>query len=215
MVFFPHKTKKDPATLAEYVDYIAECTKKQDQLAALFYCYWALEAIKKEREKVKKKDLERVEEFARAFLARAADLRQQYNAHPVASTMKGHELEVMQHRIQDLKAQFQETEAAVPASDEDAGKLSEQLKNIAEEGSFLDDLFSPIGHVEGPEVWQDRLAKGVEHLFTSLAQVRAQQDAKAAEAQKKEEGKKGKGDKKKKDEKPEEKQEGAKPAEKK
>ncbi len=196
MVFFPHKIGRDPETLADFLDYSTQCVKKQDNLSALFYCYWAFEAIKKEREKVKKKDLDKVEEYAAAFLARAAELRKMYNAHPVASTMKGAELEMMQRRIQDLKAQFAEVEAKVPASDEEAGKLAEQLKNISEEGSFLDDLFSPIGHVEGPEVWQDRLAKGAEHLFTTLAQVRAQEEATLAEAKKKEEAKAAGGSKK-------------------
>ncbi len=187
MVFFPHKTGKDPRTLQEFFDYSTECVKKQDHLAALFYCYWAFEAIKKREREVKKKDLDKMEELAAAFLERAADLRKMYNAHPVASTMKGAELEMMQRRIQDVKAQFAEIEAKVPASDEETGKLAEKLKGLSEEGSFLDDLFSPMGKVEGTEVWQERLAKGVEHLFTSLAQARAKAEAKAAGGSKKEE----------------------------
>ncbi len=155
-----------------------------------------MEEIKKELEKVKKKDVEKVEEFYAAFLARGAELRKMYNAHPVASTMAGPELVMMQRRIQDCKAQFAEVEAKVPASDEEAGKLAEKLKDISEEGSFLDDLFSPIGKVEGPEVWQERLAKGVEHLFTSLAEARAQVEAKAAETKKKEDAKAAGGTKK-------------------
>ncbi len=187
MVFFPHKTGRSPSKLAEFLEYSTQCVKKQDHLAALFYCYWAMEEIKKELEKSKKKDVDKVMEFYNAFLARGAELRKMYNAKPVASTMEGAELDMMRRRIQDLKSEIAEVEAKTPASDEAAGKLAEKLKDLSEEGSFLDELFSPMGKVEGAEVWQDRLAKGVEHLFTNLAQAKAEAEAKAAVVNKKEE----------------------------
>ncbi len=182
MAFFPHKSKGDPATVENFLQYSIECGKQHDLLAALFYCYWGLETIKKDREKIKKKEHVNVDEVTATFTTRAAEIRAKYNQHPIASMMKDPEIEVMWRRILDLKNQIQETAAMVPATDEEAGKLGLKLKVLAEEGSFLDELFSPLDHVEGSEVWQDRLAKGVENLFTNLSRVQAVAAAEAAEA---------------------------------
>lgn len=185
MAYFPHKEKGDPATSEEFLQYSLECGKQHDYLAALFYCYWALEVIKNNREKLQKKEHIKVDDLAAKFVTRATELRFRFNQHPIASMMKNPEIEVMQRRIQDIRSQILETSALVPSSDDEAGKLGLKLKALAEEGSFLNELFSPLNQIEGPEVWQERLTKGVENLFTNLSRVQAVTAAEAAEARRK------------------------------
>ena len=163
MVFFPHKAKKtNPETVSDFLAYSDECVKQRDYLSAMFYCYWAMEVLTKAKFKKKQKDKQ--EELIDAFLERAKECRQMYPQNPIASTMKGFELDMMQRRIQEIKNQLEQVPTKPLASADEADKLAEKYKALAEEGVFLDGIFSPLDQEEGPDAWLERLGKSMEKL---------------------------------------------------
>jgi len=77
---------------------------------------------------------------------------------------KSPELDRMLRRIQEIKTQMDQIPSVLPPSEDAADKLAEKLKALAEEGVFLDGLFSPLNQEEGPEAWLERVAKSMEQL---------------------------------------------------
>ena len=148
--------------MSDFLAYSDACVQQRDYLAAMFYCYWAVEVLQKA--KFKKKERAKQEEFVDAFIARAQECRLKYPQNPIASTMKGPELDMMLRRIQVIKTEMDQIPSVAPPSQDAADKLAEKLKTLAEEGVFLDGIFSSLNQEEGPEAWLDRLSKSMEQL---------------------------------------------------
>ncbi|MHA1734096.1 MAG: hypothetical protein ACTSU5_19310 [Promethearchaeota archaeon] len=167
MVFFPHKKKRKPAGWQDFMDYVMECMKQKDYLAAMFYCYWGAESVK--AAKVKKKDREQQEKIRETFLSRAQKLRALHQQNPVASTMDGFELEVMLRRLRDAKDEFWDIGRAKPSSREEVDRLAEKAKALAQEAAFLEEYFAPHGDILGTEAWLENLGKIIESLYSNIS----------------------------------------------